>query len=170
MSDLRDGSGAQANGFLEPLVDESAKCNQHDQQMYAEERKDCNKSCSGYYQDDWKILKVPIWRFLSSLIVINCAWGAFTFTFGVLCTYGMRAIATSSIIVASVYCVHAVWNDRSIVYPPTWTFLKSNGIPAPIVLLIIAYTAVLTALASAIMAVVILCSYVDFRAFVKWEC
>jgi len=65
---------------------------------------------------------IPILRTITLYGVISCIWGALDFALA-LCTQGLKAIFTFSIVLCGIYCVWALFYDRVVEIPPTYTYM-----------------------------------------------
>jgi hypothetical protein len=123
------------------------------------------------YADEWRIWKtpIPLWRFLTSLILLYTFIYSCTFI-ATLCTDGSKFICTTSLLAACAYLLWAIWWDVPYTVPPTWTQIKLQQFNPAWVIVWLIYQTVLVGTAFFICVTVMILNYANLRELFKWEC
>mmetsp|Transcript_94828 Transcript_94828/g.271174 ORF Transcript_94828/g.271174 Transcript_94828/m.271174 type:complete len:221 (+) Transcript_94828:118-780(+) len=122
------------------------------------------------YGEDYKVCGLPVLRAVATVIAFNVFWGAFEFIAEYTCTSGMRFVTYAGALAASFYAAYALWWDVHWVHPPTYTFLRMDGVPGVVACVVVSYHAVLICLAVTLMAAGLIGTYWPWRQILKYQC
>jgi hypothetical protein len=85
-----------------------------------------NSKYRSYYDNEIKIYNIPLYRSLSTFILIYSIYVGIDFISG-LCTTGIHVIFSFALLWASLYFGWALWYDANYAVPVTWSYLKDQG-------------------------------------------
>jgi len=118
---------------------------------------------------------IPIMRTVTLYGVISCLWGALDFSLS-MCTAGIKAVTTLSIVLCGAYCLWALFYDRVVEIPPTYTYMHRRtemyrwcGF-AILVPIWYAYTATLILIVALCATLGYALAYVDYSDLFEYTC